>query len=264
MGGGTNMVMMGGFGLIKDYDAIKQAGFDYAELDMPEIEALSEKNFEAFRAHVETVGFPVPTGARILPITEPTFFVPGFKETDLKPYLESTCARSERVGIRKILFGNGKARWLIDENSRQKEQVFISFLRMLCEIAGNHGQEILIEPLGPKYSNYINTLPEAARVIDAVGMPNLGAMADLRHFVWSGEPFEDIKTYRDIVGHFHIDFPLSWPARLWPCVRDGYNYAAYLKYLKGEDVTLTVEADIPEDWMNAGRDARELIEYYMK
>ena len=258
------MMKLGGFGFIRDYDAIRQAGFDYAELDMPEIEALSDGDFDAFLAHVQETGFPIPTGARILPITEPTFFVPGFKETDLRPYLESSCAKSAKAGIQKILFGNGKARWLIDDDSIRHEQVFISFMRMLCEIAGEHGQQILIEPLGPKYSNYMNTLPEAARVIKAVDMPNLGAMADLRHFVWSGEPFEDIRTYRDIVGHFHIDFPLSWPARLWPSVRDSYNYGAYLGYLKDGDVTLTVESDIPEDWMAAGRDARELIQRYMK
>ena len=34
------MIQLGGFGFIKDYDEIKRAGFDYAELDMPEIEAL--------------------------------------------------------------------------------------------------------------------------------------------------------------------------------------------------------------------------------
>ena len=133
------MMKLGGFGFIKDYDAIKQAGFDYAELDMPEIEALSDGDFDAFRAHVQEMGFPIPTGARILPITEPTFFVPGFRETDLRPYLESSCARSAKVGIQKILFGNGKARWLIDDDSIKHEQVFVSFMRMLCEIAGKHG-----------------------------------------------------------------------------------------------------------------------------
>ncbi len=32
---------LGGFGRIADYDHIQQVGFDYAELDIPEIEALS-------------------------------------------------------------------------------------------------------------------------------------------------------------------------------------------------------------------------------
>ena len=38
----------GGFGNIKDYQEIKAAGYDYAELDMPEIEELSEEDFNSF------------------------------------------------------------------------------------------------------------------------------------------------------------------------------------------------------------------------
>ena len=41
------MIQLGGFGFIKDYDEIKRAGFDYAELDMPEIEALGGQDREA-------------------------------------------------------------------------------------------------------------------------------------------------------------------------------------------------------------------------
>ena len=257
------MVRLGGFGFIKDYDEIKRAGFDYAELDMPEIEALSETDFEAFRSHVAEAGFAIPNGARILPITEPTFFVPGFQVKSLEAYVRSSCARSAKVGIKNILFGNGKARWLIEKDSLSHEQVFVDFLRMLCDIAGEQGQRILIEPLGPKYSNYMNTVPEAARVVALANRPNLFVMADLRHFVWSGESFEDVVKYRDIVKHIHVDFPLSWPERRWPKVGDGYNYRPFLDQLKGYDGTLTIEADVPEDWQQAGRDARELLHTYM-
>lgn len=255
---------LGGFGFIKDYDAIKQAGFDYAELDMPEIEALSDTDFAAFRDHVEQAAFPIPTGARILPIKEPLFFVPGYQETSLESYLKSSCKKCGQVGIKTILFGNGKARWLVDEDSIQKEQVFINFLRMLCEIAGENGQEILIEPLGPKYSNYMNTVPEAARVIEAANMPNLAVMADIRHFVWSKEPFEDIVKYRDLVRHIHVDYPLSYPERKYPSVGDDYDYAPFFQQLKDYDGTLTIEADIPSDWNRAGADARELLTTYGK
>ena len=64
---------MGGFGRIADYDAIKAAGFDYAELDLPEIEELSDDAFEAFCEKVNREGFPVLTGARALPIADPCF-----------------------------------------------------------------------------------------------------------------------------------------------------------------------------------------------
>lgn len=253
---------LGGFGFIKDYDSIKAAGFDYAELDMPEIEALSDEGFASFRAHVQETAFPIPTGARILPVKEPLFFVPGFQETSWESYLKSSCKKCGEVGIKTILFGNGKARWLVDEDSLKKEEIFIRFLRMLCEIAGEQGQEVLIEPLGPKYSNYMNTVPEAARVIDAANMPNLFVMADLRHFVWSKEPFEDVVQYKDLVRHIHVDYPLSYPERKYPNVRDNYDYAPFFRQLKHYDGTLTIEADIPDDWSAAGAEARALMAAY--
>lgn len=255
-------MLLGGFGFLKDYDGIKAAGFDYAELDMPEIEALSDPDFDAFHEHVLETGLPIPTGARILPIKEPLFFTGDYHAKALEPYLKSTCRKSGVLGIQKILFGNGKARWLTDDQSMKKESVFIDFLRMLCDIAGENGQEILIEPLGPKYSNYINTLPEAARVISEANMPNLFAMADLRHFVWSEEPFGDMTVYRDILHHVHIDYPLSYPARVYPDVRDDYDYGPFLSQLKDYSGTLTIEADVPEDWIAAGRSARELLVRY--
>lgn len=258
------MIQLGGFGFIKDYDEINRAGFDYAELDMPEIEALNEQDFDTFRAHVAEAAFDIPNGARILPITEPTFFVPGFRVSSLEAYVRSSCAKCAQVGIKNILFGNGKARWLVDEDSLKKEQVFVDFLRMLCNVAGEHGQRILIEPLGPKYSNYMNTVPEAARVIDLAAQENLFVMADLRHFVWSGEPFDDVVKYRDLVKHVHVDFPLSWPERRWPKVGDGYNYGAFFEQLKDYDGTLTIEADVPDDWQAAGRDARVLLDTYTR
>ena len=64
---------LGGFGRIADYDNIRQAGFDYAELDVPEIEALTENEFRIFCDKVHEIGFPVLTGARALPVAKPCF-----------------------------------------------------------------------------------------------------------------------------------------------------------------------------------------------
>lgn len=75
---------LGGFGFIADYKPIGQAGYDYAELDMPEIEALNEKEFGQLKDTVAATGFPVLTGARILPITAPTFLWTAFGQTSLR------------------------------------------------------------------------------------------------------------------------------------------------------------------------------------
>ena len=123
----------------------------------------------------------------------------------------------------------------------------------MAEIAANHGQELILEPLGPKYSNYINTVEQAVKIIQKVGANNLFTMADLRHMVGAKDPFENIERYISYIHHLHIDYPLSYPERLYPSLNDDYDYSGYLEAIKksGYTGTLTVEADIPADWQEA-------------
>ena len=87
-------------------------------------------------------------------------------------------------------------------------------------------------------------------------MPNLFAMVDLRHMFWAEEPFEDIEAFAAFVRHVHMDYPRSYPQRLFPKPTDDYDYAPFLEAVKrsGYDDTLTIEADVPEDWESACQD----------
>lgn len=247
---------LGGFGNIKDYYNMRNTGFDYAELDVPELEGMPENDFRIFCDEVHESRFPVLTGARAIPVMKPWFFTDAFHLTDYKEYLEQACRRAGQLGMKKLILGNGKARRLIQEDSINKEKNFIDFMRMFAEIAGEFGQDVILEPLGPQYTNYINTLPEAVRVIQEVNMPNLFTMIDLRHMFWAEESFDDIETFAESVRHIHLDYPRSYPQRRFPKMSDDYDYTAFLKAIRksGYNDTLTVEADIPEDWRTAYND----------
>lgn len=253
---------IGGFGRIADYEKIKAAGFDYAELDLPEIEGLSEEAFEAFCEKVKQENFPVLTGSRALPIAEPWFFTERFSPEEYQEYMVRACTRAKKLGIQKIIIGNGKARWLPDETSIRKESNFIDLLAQFSRICEENGIEMILEPLGPDYSNYINTLPEAVRVVKAAGNKNLFIMADLRHLYRGGESYEDIVECADYLHHVHIDYPETFPARPFPTAEDGFDYAPFLDAVKraGYDDTLTIEADIPDDWNDAYRKAMKILE----
>ncbi len=253
---------IGGFGRISDYEKIKAAGFDYAELDLPEIEALPEAEFEAFCRKVAQENFPVLTGSRALPIADPWFFTEQYSLETWRTYMVNACARAKKLGIKKIIIGNGKARWLLDETSIQKEQNFIELLSLFSAICEENGIEMILEPLGPDYSNYINTLPEAVRVVKAAGNKNLFIMADLRHLYRGGESYEDIVDCADYLHHVHIDYPEVFPARPFPTADDGFDYGPFLDAVKraGYDDTLTIEADVPEDWIDAYQKALKILE----
>ena len=252
---------IGGFGKIKDYLPIAEAGYDFAELDVPEIADLSGEALDELQKSIKT-GVPIQIGSRLLPVAEPLFFEEGFKPESLEPYLEEACGKTARLGIRTLILGNGKARWIRTASERPKEEAFIEALRLMARKAEENHQELILEPLGPKYSNYINTVVQAVQLIEKVKINNLFTMAELRHMVAAGEPFQDLQTYLPYIHHIHMDYPLSYPERNYPSVRDGYDYRVFLDSLEraGYDGTLTIEADIPENWHKACRQVMEVLE----
>lgn len=252
---------LGAFAKIDDLPRIQGIGFDYTELDTPDVVDLSDKDFEMFLDAVKQYSLPIRAGSRALPITEPTFFMGNFHALDWKGYINNACKRMSQLGANKIILGNGKARLMPEGNISDREQIFIDFFRMFCDIAGENGMELILEPLGPRYSNYLNTIPEAVRVIKLANMPNAFTMVDLRHLVASAESYEDIITFKDYIHHVHIDYPSSYPARRFPSLEDDFNYNDYLSALKkaGYNGDITVEADTPEDWHSACEKARKLL-----
>lgn len=252
---------LGAFGLIEDYEAISRAGYDFAELDMPEIEALDDKQYGEFKELVDKIGLPIIIGSRLFPVSEPLFFKKEFSPLQLKEYIISTCKKSAGIGIKKIIMGNGKARLLLSEEDRKREQVIVDLIRMVCEIAGENGQDFILEPLGPCYSNYLNLLPEAVEMIQKANMRNAFIMADIRHMVGNKESFDHLVTCRKYIHHIHVDYPNSFPERKYPCVEDDYDYMPFFRKIKesGYDDTLTVEADRPSNWDKAHLDIKGVL-----
>ncbi len=254
-------MLLGAFGKIEHYEAMAKARYDYAELDMPELEALSKEDFAEFCELVEKTKLPCLTGARILPIVEPTFFLDNFNPDALTAYLQRSCQRAKQLGISKVILGNGKARSLPTPESKKNEDKFFALLKVMAEIAGENNQELILEPLGPKYSNYINTISQAVEIIDRLGIKNLYTMADLRHMVWSSENLSSLTDNIEYVHHIHIDYPLSFPSRGYPNPADDYDYNPFIQEIlkSGYTGTLTIEADIPENWNDAHDNSMKIL-----
>ena len=67
---------IGGFGKIKDYLPIAEAGYDFAELDVPEIADLSGEALDELKKSIK-IGVPIQIGSCLLPVAEPLFFEEG-------------------------------------------------------------------------------------------------------------------------------------------------------------------------------------------
>lgn len=221
------------FGRLSDLEAIERAGYDCAELQVREIVELSEDEFRAAVKKVKSLDItcevfdnPIPLDVRIP--------VPEFDLKYWTEYLKKGAYRTAELGARYYVFGNGRSRSLpMEGDINSAYNKLMDFLNILCDVTAEYNITVLLEPLAPSLSNFINSIPEAVEFIEKFGRYNLKTMCDYRWLVAAGRPIEDIINYEKYVKHIHIDNPLpEFPRRPMPSLSDGHDYAPLINALK--------------------------------
>lgn len=222
---------IGCFGVVAEIDEIADAGFDYIELNMQELVRLTEAEFCTVCEKMKKRNLGADICSWILPVSldltsEET------NQADWIPYLETGAQRCSRLGVQAWIIGSGKSRSLKPENGSEKEQRarLLLFFALVDRIAASHGITTALEPLGPAFSNYLNTLESCVDFIQEIPDCSMKTMCDLRHMVHSQEPLSQIERYSSAIIHAHIDYPLG-DKRLCPLPTDGYDYLPYIKYI---------------------------------
>lgn len=172
-------------------------------------------------------GVPLPAEARVTQ--------QGFNLYVWTEHLKRALRRMADLGCGKIVWSDGRARVLPVEGEVAvlKEQV-LQFLFMLCEAAGAYGITVLIEPLGPRRTNYLNSIEEIAELLPRVGKDNLACAISLRELEPIGLPVARLRDHRQLIGHVQLENPKArGGARLCPRPDDGYDYRPFLQQLKG-------------------------------
>lgn len=245
----------GCFGFSHQISLIQQAGFDSAELDFCELADMEASAFSSFleKAAASGLGFEVFSG--LIPLSE-RFHSPGF---DLDYWLSHTrkgAERARRLGCRMIPFGAGKCRSIPEGCGKAYGRKRVAaIVRAFSQVLEEYGICLVIEPLGPANSNFLNTLPEVRDFLPEVGHGNCSSMCDLRHMHKTGEPMSHIPEFRPIVRHAHIDYP-EGTHRYFPSPDDGYDYRPYFRALRdaGYEGLLTVEATaVKKDFLEEAR-----------
>lgn len=241
---------LGCFAFAGQIEAVQKAGYDCIELDLGEIVAMSDSQFEELRGRVEksTLGFVVFSG--LLPLSV-RFHDPDFDEAFWLRHVSVAAERAAALGARMIPFGAGKCRSIpkdCQDVAAAKDHV-LQLVRKISDILAVHGLTLVVEPLGPANSNYLNSIPETVEFIRKVDRPNCRTMCDMRHMFKLGEPFSDISLCAADILHAHIDYPRG-TERLFPQEEDDYDYRPYLRALKEAhyDAILTIEATAYTDF----------------
>lgn len=234
---------IGSMGKLADACTLKKAVYDRMELDLREISALSDGQFEEYRRELLDTGLEFAACSWILPL-DLDMTSPDFKKEDWHDHLAKGADRCSSLGVRMWPFGTGKGRSIKPGNgdeASQKARV-AEFLAYIDSIISKRGITSVIEPLGPANSNYIATLSEADEVRKSIGSGSIWLMCDLRHMVWSHDSYENIAKFGDKILHCHIDYPQG-DKRIFPTRGDGFDYHPYLEEVAKLDCgSLTFEA----------------------
>lgn len=251
---------LGCFGFSADIKSIAQAGYDFAELDIMELSRMTDVQFSEFVRSAKDSGLDFDAFSGFMPLAE-RIHNPEFDAEKWLRHAKRMADRTAGLGAKMWPLGAGKCRSIPAgaDVARAKEKTLM-FFSAIAEIIEPYNIQLLIEPLGPANSNFLNTIGEAAEFAAQTGMANCKTMCDMRHMVKLCEPFSDIGVWRDAILHAHIDYPLG-EARRFPNPRDGYDYAPYLAALDaaGYAGALTVEATAYTDFALEGAECARML-----
>jgi sugar phosphate isomerase/epimerase len=189
-------------------------------------------------------GVPLPAGVRVTQV--------GFNLYHWTEHAKGALRRMADLGCRKLVWSEGRARVLPVEGEVAvlKEQA-LQFLFMLCEAAGAFGITVLVEPLGPRRANFLNSMKEVGELFSRVGKDNLSCAISLRELESIGLSLSRMHDHRQLIGHVQMENPQSAEGeRRCPRPDDGQDYRPFLKELKAIGYTGLIS--LPDDADAAG------------
>jgi sugar phosphate isomerase/epimerase len=185
-------------------------------------------------AAFEVCAVPLPSKVRVTQ--------KGFNLYVWAEHLKHAIRRIAGLGCKKLVWSDGLARVLPVEGevSGLKEQV-LQFLFMLCGLAESFRITVLVEPLGPGRTNFLNTMEEVAELLPRVGKENLCSVISLRELESIGLSGSDLGRYRKLIGHVQMESPrFGRGESVSQRPDDGYDYRALLRALEGMGYSETV------------------------
>jgi D-psicose/D-tagatose/L-ribulose 3-epimerase len=237
----ASKVRVGYCGRLQDIDAVKAAGFDYLEVRVSEVAALSDADFSATVAKFKQVGLPVLSANLFIP-GDIKVTGPNIDKGRQMEYVRRALDRVSLLGVRLVVFGSGGARQVPDGFSKQEAfQQLVDFGKRLAPEARSRNMIIAIEPLRHQESNIINNSLDGLEWVNAVNDPNIQLMIDFYHYSVEKEDPSDIFKVKDHLRHLHMANPTG---RVMPLKWDEYNYAPFFAALRQlhYDRLISVEA----------------------
>jgi len=217
------------------FDEVCESGYDYLELPLSGIAALSWGDFTRLREEL--------SARKLYCLACYLFFPPGMiiagagqDMGKVISYIEEALFRAGQLGVETVVFGSGGAR---------RDATWAELRDVLGIMDGEsaiNGLTVVVEPLNRQETNVINSYTEAVKHVE--DWEYLGAMCDWYHVHMDGQGLDDLFEYPDKLGHLHIAYGKE---RLLPSPNDDMaHYSDFVNAVKnlGYNNKLSVEGNL--------------------
>lgn len=214
---------------IERIDRIQELGFDYIELPVTSIAALSDSDFvqveeknKKSKIKCEAFNLLFPKEIRLVG--------DNVDRAAVTRYISAALKRVGILGGEVVVFGSGGARrcpegWQRDEAWKQLIETCI----LLGNEAEKYGITIVIEPLNTGETNIINSVSEGLKLAQEVNHPNIRLLADFYHMRLENESMDSIIKSGAFLKHLHI---ANKTGRAYPLISEEDSYAEFFTALK--------------------------------
>ena len=247
--------------------AVSNAGFDYVECSFTQLSRAEDAVFEKFVSDLEETGIACESANCFIPGDLPIIGT-DYARDEMKAFIERGMSRGEKLGIKAVVFGSGKARRLPDGYPFSKGIAeLVGFLRdVVAPVAESHGITVVIEPLRRNETNMIHTLDEGSMLAAFVGRKGVACLGDMYHMWGAGDDFEDIRRLKGCIFHSHLANPVKPDGsrnRAFPKDKDEFDYKGFfdaLEFAGCERCSIEAERnDFIADTLVAGKVLKEFM-----
>ena len=239
----TNMIATAPDGTgVEFVERLAKLGFDYIELPLAEVTALTEEAFAALVERVEKSGIRCETCNNFFPKTL-RLTGPDTDEDTILSYVGLALSRAHRLGVEFVVFGSGPAKnvpegFPLEDGYRQ----VVGLLQKIAPLAEKYGITIVIEPLRSPECNLINSFAQGCGLARDVDRSNVRVLVDYYHLTQEAEPVESLVRDGEMYLR-HVHFARN-EGRSFPLGPDEEGYAPFFGALKtaGYDRRVSLEA----------------------
>lgn len=219
-------------GICTDFTNLPDAqalGYDYMEVQLCELAALSEGYFDEFAAWCAGSGVRIQAVHRMLP-EEMNIVGTDVRAPELHEYLSRAFARCKRLKVRVVTLDAALSRTVPEGfDYPMAWRQLGNFLRLCQGHARENGLVIAAEPLRKTDCNLLNLVSEATLLSGLLQLNNVGVAANTGAMAMSAEPVTALARCGNSLCHVRVEHPLT---RRMPREGDGEDYFKLMRTLK--------------------------------